>query len=147
MSMLSTAEAQVPTNTEGDEPIDSRYFLAPVAGASWLVGIWLASIVERSVSLWLGAAVAAFVAAILLREWLTPLQLIAIACVTAASVGATRSTPAATPSPRTVTRERRLFLSGALLKRVSGGRRTRRSGRGDPNEDAATRVDGFDADL
>jgi inner membrane transporter RhtA len=44
-------------------------------------------------------AVAALVAAMLLREWLTPLQLLAIACVTAASAGATRSTPAATPSP------------------------------------------------
>jgi inner membrane transporter RhtA len=36
-------------------------------------------------------AVAALVAAVLLREWLAPLQLVAIACVTAASVGATRS--------------------------------------------------------
>ena len=36
-------------------------------------------------------AVAALVAAVLLREWLDPLQLVAIACVTAASVGATRS--------------------------------------------------------
>jgi inner membrane transporter RhtA len=35
-------------------------------------------------------AAAALVAALLLREWLTPLQLLAIACVTAASVGATR---------------------------------------------------------
>lgn len=34
--------------------------------------------------------VAALVAAVLLSEWLTPLQLVAIACVTAASVGATR---------------------------------------------------------
>lgn len=39
-------------------------------------------------------AVAALVAALLLREWLSPLHLLAIACVTAASVGATRSTPA-----------------------------------------------------
>jgi inner membrane transporter RhtA len=38
-------------------------------------------------------AVAALVAAVLLREWLTPLQLVAMACVTAASVGATRTTP------------------------------------------------------
>ena len=36
-------------------------------------------------------AAAALVAAILLSEWLTPLQLLAIACVTAASVGATRT--------------------------------------------------------
>jgi inner membrane transporter RhtA len=39
-------------------------------------------------------AVAALVAAVLLRELLTPLQLLAMACVTAASVGATRTTPA-----------------------------------------------------
>ena len=38
-------------------------------------------------------AVAALVAAVLLREWLTPLQLLAMACVTAASVGAARTTP------------------------------------------------------
>jgi inner membrane transporter RhtA len=36
-------------------------------------------------------AVAAIVAAVLLREWLTPWQLLAMACVTAASVGATRA--------------------------------------------------------
>jgi inner membrane transporter RhtA len=35
-------------------------------------------------------AAAAVVAAVLLREWLTPLQLLAVACVTAASVGAAR---------------------------------------------------------
>jgi inner membrane transporter RhtA len=44
-------------------------------------------------------AAAALVAAILLSEWLTPVQLLAIACVTAASVGAARteSTNAAPP--------------------------------------------------
>ena len=36
-------------------------------------------------------ATAALVAALLLHEWLTPLQLVAVACVTAASVGATRT--------------------------------------------------------
>src|SRR5262245_54325726 len=35
-------------------------------------------------------AAAALVAAVVLQEWLTPLQLLAIACVTAASVGAAR---------------------------------------------------------
>jgi inner membrane transporter RhtA len=39
-------------------------------------------------------ATAALVAAVLLREWLTPLQLLAMACVTAASVGAARTTSA-----------------------------------------------------
>ena len=36
-------------------------------------------------------AVAAMAAAVLLREWLTPVQLLAMACVTAASVGAART--------------------------------------------------------
>ena len=39
-------------------------------------------------------AAAALVAALLLQEWLTPLQLVAMACVTAASVGAARTTSA-----------------------------------------------------
>lgn len=39
-------------------------------------------------------AAAALVAAVLLQEWLTPLQLLAIGCVTAASVGAARTTSA-----------------------------------------------------
>ena len=39
-------------------------------------------------------AIAALVAAVLLREWLTPLQLLAMACVTAASVGAARAASA-----------------------------------------------------
>jgi inner membrane transporter RhtA len=38
-------------------------------------------------------AAAALVAALILREWLEPLQVAAIACVTAASVGATRKAP------------------------------------------------------
>ena len=45
-------------------------------------------------------AVAALVAAILLREWLTPLQLLAIACVMAASLGATRKESAPEALPR-----------------------------------------------
>jgi inner membrane transporter RhtA len=45
-------------------------------------------------------AAAALVAAVLLSEWLTPLQLLAVACVTAASVGAARteSHPGAAPA-------------------------------------------------
>jgi inner membrane transporter RhtA len=39
-------------------------------------------------------AAAALVAAVLLQEWLMPLQLLAMACVTAASVGAARTTAA-----------------------------------------------------
>jgi inner membrane transporter RhtA len=44
-------------------------------------------------------AAAALVAAVFLREWLTPQQLFAMACVTAASVGATRAMSPAMPSP------------------------------------------------
>jgi len=40
-------------------------------------------------------AAGALAAALLLKEWLTPLQLVAMACVTAASVGATRGEAAA----------------------------------------------------
>ena len=49
-------------------------------------------------------AAAALAAAVLLREWLTPPQLLAIACVTAASVGAARteSAPESLPPRRTV---------------------------------------------
>jgi inner membrane transporter RhtA len=45
-------------------------------------------------------AAAALVAAVLLSEWLTPLQLLAVACVTAASLGAARteSSPGAAPA-------------------------------------------------
>ena len=39
-------------------------------------------------------AAAALTAAVLLGEWLTPVQLLAMACVTAASIGATRTGPA-----------------------------------------------------
>ena len=38
-------------------------------------------------------AAAALAAAVFLSEWLTPLQLVAIACVTTASVGAARTEP------------------------------------------------------
>ena len=40
-------------------------------------------------------AAAALVAAVLLQEWLSPPQLLAVACVTAASVGAARTSPTA----------------------------------------------------
>jgi len=46
-------------------------------------------------------AMAALVAAVLLREWLTPLQLLAMACVTVASVGAARKTSALDVVPGT----------------------------------------------
>jgi inner membrane transporter RhtA len=45
-------------------------------------------------------AAAALAAAVLLSEWLTPLQLLAIGCVTAASVGATRTESAPEAVPR-----------------------------------------------
>lgn len=44
-------------------------------------------------------AVAAAIAAVLLQEWLTPLQLVAMACVVAASVGATRGQAAPEVAP------------------------------------------------
>jgi inner membrane transporter RhtA len=44
-------------------------------------------------------AAAALVAAVLLQEWLSPVQLLAMACVIAASVGAARTTPAPAALP------------------------------------------------
>jgi inner membrane transporter RhtA len=45
-------------------------------------------------------AAAALAATVLLSEWLTPLQLLAMACVTAASVGAARMESAPEALPR-----------------------------------------------
>jgi inner membrane transporter RhtA len=45
-------------------------------------------------------AAGALAAALLLSEWLTPSQLVAIACVTAASIGAARKEPATASVPR-----------------------------------------------
>jgi inner membrane transporter RhtA len=45
-------------------------------------------------------AAAALAAAIVLSEFLTPLQLLAMACVTAASVGATRAESTSETVPR-----------------------------------------------
>ncbi len=44
-------------------------------------------------------AVAAAIAAVLLQEWLTPPQLVAMGCVVAASVGATRTSSAPEAAP------------------------------------------------
>jgi inner membrane transporter RhtA len=45
-------------------------------------------------------AAAALAAAVLLSKWLTPLQLLAMACVTAASAGAARTESAPEALPR-----------------------------------------------
>jgi inner membrane transporter RhtA len=52
-------------------------------------------------------AAAALAAAVLLSEWLTPPQLVAIACVTAASVGAARTESAPAVPPSTTEHQRR----------------------------------------
>lgn len=33
--------------------LDSRYYLAPVAGVGWLIGIWLGSVAQLTLTLWL----------------------------------------------------------------------------------------------
>ena len=53
-------------------------------------------------------AAAALVASVLLSEWLTPLQLLAVACVTAASLGAAR-TEASTGAAQSRARRQRLL--------------------------------------
>jgi inner membrane transporter RhtA len=59
-------------------------------------------------------AAAALAAAVLLSEWLTPLQLLAIACVTAASVGAARTGPVPRPSAPANAPPRQVSQTGKL---------------------------------
>ena len=69
-------------------------------------------------------AAAALAAAVLLSEWLTPLQLLAMACVTAASVGAARVESAPEALPRDYAHPPKLTPLGtefATLCRVSEG--------------------------
>ncbi|HSK57132.1 MAG TPA: EamA family transporter [Jiangellales bacterium] len=66
-------------------------------------------------------AAAALVAAILLSEWLTPLQLLAVACVTAASVGAARTESSPGGAPRRGQRKRRRRGLGRALQDGSLG--------------------------
>ena len=74
-------------------PVDSRFYLAPVAGAAWLAGIGLAALVDLGAGFWLAmAAAAAFGAAALWRVGRVGL---ALAGAAALALGGARAVAAA----------------------------------------------------
>lgn len=80
---------------QGQQQIDSRYYLAAVAGVGWLCGIGLGSAVELPASLWLLLAVPLLIGAILL--WRRGRAGLALAGMVALALGASRYS-AAQPS-------------------------------------------------
>jgi len=77
-------------------PIDSRYYLAVVAGAGWLAGIGLAAHLELGVLYWLLAAGAALVAAV--AFWRVGRAGLALAGVAALALGGARYVAATPPT-------------------------------------------------
>ena len=76
------------TTTQIPPRADSRYYLAPVAGAGWLVGIGLASLLEVGESFWLVMAVAAVLGTV--TFWRTSRLTLALAVVAALTLGGAR---------------------------------------------------------
>jgi competence protein ComEC len=77
-------------------PVASRFFLASVAGAGWLAGIWLASRLDVSVYLWLTLAVAAAAGAVWL--WRRGRWGLLLAAISAMALGGARFIVAQPPS-------------------------------------------------
>jgi len=75
--------------------VDSRYFLAPVAGAGWLAGIWLGSAVSLPALLWLLPAMLLLFGAIAL--WRRGRAGLALAGLLALALGAARYSAAQPP--------------------------------------------------
>ncbi|WP_374688725.1 DNA internalization-related competence protein ComEC/Rec2 [Promineifilum sp.] len=95
-------------------PVDSRYYLAVVAGAGWLIGIGLASLAPLGVLYWLLAAGAALVAAI--AFWRVGRVGLALAGLAALALGGARyvaATPPADPG-------RIDFYAGATGVKLAG---------------------------
>ncbi len=101
-TIATLAVAPFAVSTAGDRLLEPRLLLlgALVGLLSSLIPYSLEMVALRTlparvfgILMSLEPAAAALAAAVLLSEWLTPLQVVAIACVTAASVGATRSEP------------------------------------------------------
>ena len=83
-----------PTSTTGSPlAVDSRFYLAPVAGAAWLAGIGLATWVDIGSGFWLAMAAAATIGAVAL--WRVGRIGLALAGVTALALGGARAVAAA----------------------------------------------------
>ncbi len=81
-----------------DSPVDSRFFLAPVAGAGWLAGILLAGLISWSAPVWLGLALPLLAAAVI--YWRRGRVGLALAACGALALGGARwaaAQPAAGP--------------------------------------------------
>lgn len=79
---ISTATTSQPSR------IDSRYYLAPAAGAGWLAGIGLASLLDVGPAFWLLMAAAAVIGAI--ATWSIGRLGLALAALAALSLGGAR---------------------------------------------------------
>ena len=92
--MTAAPHLPSPTSVADCPPrVDSRFYLAPVAGATWLAGIGLAALVDLGAGFWLAmAAAAAFGAAALWRVGRVGL---ALAGVAALALGGARAVTAA----------------------------------------------------
>ena len=92
--MTAAPHLPSPTSVADCPPrVDSRFYLAPVAGATWLAGIGLAALVDLGAGFWLAmAAAAAFGAAALWRVGRVGL---ALAGVAALALGGARAVAAA----------------------------------------------------
>ena len=79
----------------GELPPDSRFFLAPVAGAGWLAGIWLASQTPLGLVAWLGLALTALLGAVV--WWRRGRVGLLVAGLAAVALGGARLVLASTP--------------------------------------------------
>ena len=85
--------APSPTAVTIQPPVDSRFYLATVAGTAWLAGIGLAALVNAGVGFWLLMAAVATVGAVAL--WRVGRVGLALAGVAALALGGVRAVAAA----------------------------------------------------
>ena len=92
---MTPAPRLVPSSTAVVEssPADSRFYLAPVAGAAWLAGIGLAALVDLGTGFWLAMAAVALLGAAAL--WRVGRVGLALAGVAALALGGARAVAAA----------------------------------------------------
>jgi competence protein ComEC len=82
-----------PTAVATQPPVDSRFYLAPVAGAAWLAGIGLAALAGVGLGFWLAMAAVAVVGAVAL--WRVGRAGLALAAAAALALGGARAVAAA----------------------------------------------------
>ncbi len=84
--------SRLTSTTDSPLPADSRFYLAPVAGAAWLVGIGLATLVGLGLGFWLAMAAVGVIGAVAL--WRIGRAGLALAGVTALALGGARAVAA-----------------------------------------------------